>query len=67
MSGVGIGLAGSYILTRVMKSLLYEVSATDTVTFVATSILLVVVAWLACYVPGVRATRVDPMSALRYE
>jgi putative ABC transport system permease protein len=67
LSGVAIGLAGALLLTRVMESLLYGVSATDLVTYVVISVILGMVAMVASYIPARRATKVDPMAALRCE
>jgi ABC-type antimicrobial peptide transport system permease subunit len=62
-----LGWMGAFGATRVMRSLLYSTSATDALSFLATSITLIAVALLACYIPARRATKVDPMVALRYE
>jgi putative ABC transport system permease protein len=66
-SGVLLGVAGAWCLTRLMTSLLFEIQPTDAPTFVGVAILFCVVSLAACYVPARRATRLDPMVALRYE
>jgi predicted permease len=65
--GLAVGLGGAFFLTRVMASLLFEVSLTDPLTFVVVGVGLTAVGLLACFVPARRAARVDPMIALRYE
>jgi putative ABC transport system permease protein len=66
-AGITLGLVGSFGLTRLMRTLLFEVTPTDGMTFATVAIGLVLVALLACYIPARRATKIDPLVALRYE
>jgi ABC-type antimicrobial peptide transport system permease subunit len=65
--GIVIGIGGALALTRVMASQLFMVSSTDPLTFIGVSLVLVLVALMACYIPARRAAKIDPMVALRYE
>ena len=65
--GIGVGLAGTIILTRLMRSLLFEVSPVDPATLFSVALLSLVVAWAGCYIPARRAARTDPMAVLRHE
>jgi ABC-type antimicrobial peptide transport system permease subunit len=67
LTGLGLGLAGAVALTRLMSSVLVGVSATDSATFIMVPLVLALVVFAACYIPARRATRVDPMVALRRE
>ena len=69
LTGVGVllGLAGAFALTQTIRTMLYGVAPTDTLTFVLVPILLVVVSLIACWLPARRAAKVDPMVALRAE
>jgi ABC-type antimicrobial peptide transport system permease subunit len=65
--GVALGILGAVAITRVMSSLLFGVEPTDPFTFIAVAVILIMVAFIACYIPARRATKVDPLVALRYE
>jgi len=69
LTGIGIaaGLAGAFALSRLIVSVLYGVTSTDVVTLLGVPLILLVVAIAACYIPARRATRVDPLVALRHE
>jgi len=63
--GIGIGTAGAFMAGRLMSSWLYGVQANDALTFASVAVLLLLIALAACYIPAARATRVDPVIALR--
>ena len=65
--GLGLGVAGALVLTKLMSSILYGVSSTDVMTFVSVPVLLALVSVVACWIPARRATRVDPIEVLRAE
>jgi putative ABC transport system permease protein len=67
IAGIGVGLLGAWFLTRFLEKLLFGVQALDLLTFSAVSACLLFAAFLACYIPARRATKVDPLVALRYE
>jgi predicted permease len=67
LGGLAIGLIGAWTVTRLLVNLLYGISATDSLTFISVSLLLTLFALLACYLPARRATKVDPLAALRHE
>jgi putative ABC transport system permease protein len=67
LTGIGIGVLASWALTRVLANLLFGVTATDLPTFISVSAVLAAVAFIANYIPARRATRVNPVIALRYE
>ena len=67
LMGVAIGIVGAIVVTRLMRGLLFGVAPTDLMTFGVSSVVLIVVALLACFIPARRATKVDPLVALRYE
>jgi ABC-type antimicrobial peptide transport system permease subunit len=67
VAGIGLGALASLLVTRLIKTLLYDVSANDPATFAGVALLLALIALLACWIPARRATKVDPLTALRSE
>jgi len=67
VAGLTIGLAGSYALSKLIETLLFNVKPTDVSTFIVSGLVLLVATFLASYIPARRATKVDPIVALRYE
>ena len=65
--GIAAGLLGAFGLTRLMATMLFSVKPTDPITFTAVALILLLIALIACYIPGRRATKVDPVNSLRYE
>jgi putative ABC transport system permease protein len=65
--GLAVGLAGAFGLTRYLRSLLFDVKPTDPLTFLLASIVLFIVALVACFIPAYRAAKVDPVTTLRHE
>jgi putative ABC transport system permease protein len=65
--GMAAGLLGAFALTRLMATMLFSVKPTDPITFGGVALLLFAIALIACYIPGRRATKVDPVNSLRYE
>src|SRR5262249_24764172 len=65
--GVGLGIAGAFALGRLLASLIFSMRTTDPATFLAAAALLALISLIACVIPAYRATRVDPIAALRYE